>query len=106
MTDGRLDSRRYRAMRKAFRDECEAVAASCWLCNQPIDYSIPWKDPLTGQINDDAFELDHLYSRSKNPELTLDKANFRPSHRSCNRAKSNKMPSGGLGSLKRKWFYS
>lgn len=45
MTDGRLDSRRYRAMRKAFRDECEAVAASCWLCNQPIDYSIPWKDP-------------------------------------------------------------
>ncbi|MFJ3030959.1 HNH endonuclease [Rothia terrae] len=103
MGDGQT-SRLYRKHRIQFKAQCAASNAPCWLCNQPIDYSIPWKDPLSGGINDDAFELDHLYPRSTHPELAEDPGNYRPSHRSCNRKRSNKMPTGSLGNLTRQWI--
>lgn len=101
--NGRLDSRRYRGERTKFLAACKERGTPCWLCGQAIDYTIPWKDPHTGQINDDAFELDHLYPRSTHPELSEDPGNFRASHRSCNRERSNKMPRAGLGGLSRVW---
>lgn len=103
MGDGQT-SRWYRKLRKDFRASCQQAAAPCWLCGQPIDYTIPWKDPLTGEVNDEAFELDHLLPRSTHPELAEDPGNFRPTHRSCNRQKSNRILSGGLGRVSRKWF--
>lgn len=90
-------SRRYRALRKAFRAKCEQENAPCWLCQMPIDYRIEWP-------NDDAFELDHLYPRSTHPEHAEDPANFRASHSACNNKRSNKMPTGGLGTLSRTWL--
>lgn len=102
MGDGQT-SRRYRADRKQYRTQCENTDARCWLCNQPIDYSIPWRDPYTGHVNDDAFELDHLYPRSKHPELAEDPAAYRPSHRACNRQRSNKLSLTGLGTPTRQW---
>ena len=88
---GSLDTRRYRQLRARFLAECQASAVPCWLCAQPIDYTIPW------------FELDHLYPRSTHPELSEDYGNFRASHRSCNRERGNKMPRGGLGVPTRRW---
>lgn len=81
MGDGQT-SRYYRQARKHFRAQCAQNNRPCWLCGQPIDYTIPWKDPHTGHINDDAFELDHLYPRSTHPEYAEDPGGFRPSHRS------------------------
>lgn len=80
MGDG-LTSRYYRKLRATFRAQCAEQSATCWLCGQPIDYSIPWKNE-DGTVNDDAFELDHLYPRSKYPEHAEDPGGFRPSHRS------------------------
>lgn len=102
MGDGQT-SRLYRKLRAIFRAQCAQTKAPCWLCGQPIDYNIPWRDPHTGHVNDDAFELDHLHPRSTHPEHAEDPGNFRPSHRACNRKRSNKMPSGGLGRISRNW---
>ena len=54
----------------------------CHLCGDPIDYSLRSPDPLS-------FEVDHVIPRSRGGEDTLD--NAAPSHRRCNRAKSNRL---------------
>lgn len=102
MGDGQT-SRRYRKLRAEFRATCQTEARACWLCGQPIDYAIPWKDPLTGYVNDDAFELDHLYPRSTHPDFAEDPGNFRAAHRGCNRKRSNKLQVGSLGRVSRAW---
>ena len=96
MSDGGIRTRRYRRLRAAFRASGEAVDAPCWLCGQKIEYALT-NDP-------EAWELDHLYPRSTHPELGLDPGNFRHSHQRCNRARGNRMPAGGLGSLSRDWL--
>lgn len=83
-------------MRKQFRDQCEAAQAKCWLCGMEIDYRVEWPD-------DEAFELDHAYPVSTHPEHAEDWANFRASHKACNNKRGNKMPTGGLGKLSRRW---
>lgn len=100
---GTTRSRRYRLLKSRFREECARDNARCWICDQPIDYSVPYKDPVTGNVNQDAFQLDHLYPRSTHPEMAEDKANFRPSHGSCNNKRSNKMSFSPIGSLTRSW---
>src|SRR5699024_9558751 len=89
-------TRRYKKLRKDFREHSANTNAPCWLCKQPIDYRIEWPE-------DDAFELDHLYPVSTHPEHAEDPANFRASHRLCNLQRSNRMPTGGLGNPSRKW---
>lgn len=98
-----VSTRRYKADRARFRQACAQTNRPCWLCGQPIDYTLPWQDPTTGTINDDAFELDHLYPRSTHPDLAEDPGNYRPSHRACNRARSNHMPTPGIGATTRHW---
>jgi len=53
----------------------------CWICGQPIDYTLPHLDP-------GAFVVDHVIPLDKGGPDTLD--NKRAAHRECNRAKSNK----------------
>lgn len=91
-------SRRYRKLRAEYRATCSNNDTPCWLCSMPIDYSI------TDPHDDEVFELDHLYPRSTHPQHAEDPANFRASHRACNNKRSNKMPVGGLGTLKRNWL--
>jgi 5-methylcytosine-specific restriction endonuclease McrA len=102
MEDGQ-SSRFYLKSKKEFRARCAEAEAPCWLCGQEIDYRIPWQGPITGYVDDDAFELDHLYPRSTHPELAEDPGNYRPAHRSCNGQRSNRMPMAGLGTLTRAW---
>jgi 5-methylcytosine-specific restriction endonuclease McrA len=81
MGDGQT-SRYYRKARKQFLAQCAEDQRPCWLCGQPINYALPRQDPYTGTVNDDAPEVDHIYPRSKYPELAEDPGGFRPSHRS------------------------
>ena len=80
MSDGVIQSRRYRQMRADFRAQCEALNLPCRCCGLPIDYAAPPNDP-------DAFELDHVISRKARPDLAYDPSNFAPSRHACNRAK-------------------
>lgn len=74
-------SRRYKQhLYPDFRKHCEQTQQPCWLCGQPIDYT---------PHSQDRFELDHYHPASKRPDLLEDPANFRPSHATCNRTRSN-----------------
>ncbi|HMQ36487.1 MAG TPA: HNH endonuclease signature motif containing protein [Micropruina sp.] len=56
----------------------------CWLCGDPIDYTLPHLDPR-------AFVVDHIVPLAKGGQDTLN--NKRAAHRDCNRAKSDKLES-------------
>lgn len=97
MGDG-LTSRRYRKQRNAFRAQGVATNAPCWICRQPIDYSIEWPDPQ-------AWELDHLYPRSTHPQHAEDPTNFRHSHKTCNAQRGNTLTlTDNLGTPSRHWL--
>lgn len=81
------DDPRYKALVRAFRAECAAAAAPCWLCRQPIDYTLrhrPGKPIPAG-----AFEADHYKGWAAYPHLRMDRGNLRASHHGCNRARSD-----------------
>lgn len=86
-------TRRWRKISAEFRAQCQADNAPCWLCGQPIDYTI------TDPYDDDAFEPDHYYPVSSYPQHAEDTANLRPSHRGCNRARGNDMSLANLGTI-------
>ncbi|MBT2266307.1 HNH endonuclease [Rhodococcus erythropolis] len=89
-------TRRHKALRAEFRQQCENRRSPCHLCSQPIDYGVPKDNP-------DAFELDHFYPVSTHPALVDDPANFRPSHKSCNGSRGNAEVTPTLGSLSEEW---
>lgn len=98
MASNGLDSYAYRKARRELRAQWQAEDAKCWLCNMPIDYTIKAGDP-------EALEADHVYPRSTHGHLDVaDKAGLRPSHKSCNTKRSNKMPEAPLGKLTRRWL--
>lgn len=68
----------------------------CWLCGDLIDMSLPKEDQM-------AYQLDHVKSIKRHPELRYDPANTRPSHRSCNRDKGAGDPKPGLTRTSRDW---
>ncbi|GLE58616.1 hypothetical protein NJBCHELONAE_39260 [Mycobacteroides chelonae] len=53
----------------------------CYHCGEPIDYDADHEDPLS-------FEIDHLVALANHGPDTID--NIVPSHRKCNRDKSDK----------------
>lgn len=91
-----FDSSRYsRKFSKQLREEWEAVNAPCYLCGQPINYA--------QRGTRDSLEIEHVIPTSKQPELMYDRANLRPAHLSCNRAKSDGAPQPELGELSEQW---
>lgn len=99
--DTRLTGRPWRTLRASFRAECAAADAPCWICHQPIDYTIV--NPPGEKQNTEAWEPDHLYPRSTHPHLTMDRANLKSSHLGCNRSRGNQMVDDDLGTLSRQW---
>lgn len=80
-------------LRDKHRNEVSKGHPPCHWCGEEIDYDADFRNPL-------AFQVDHVTPLNpKNPALrgaeTLD--NCVPSHRACNRAKSNKMPYENAG---------
>lgn len=77
-----LDHRAWRKLKATYRSHCAARHLVCWLCRQPIDYSLK-----SGRM---CFEADHFHPRSLRPDLWLVWANLRPSHQCCNRSRQAK----------------
>lgn len=100
------DDPRYKRLIRDYRAECAAAHLPCWLCGQPIDYSLRHKPGRP--TPDGAFEADHYKTWSEYPRLRMDRANLRPSHLRCNRSRSNS-PAGetkalyALGEPSRDW---
>lgn len=68
---------------------------NCWLCGQPIDYSLHAPHP-------DSFSADHIQPESQFPELALVYSNLAPAHLACNRSRQTSAPSG-LGDVEGMW---
>lgn len=58
----------------------------CWLCGKPIDYTI------TDHLDPMSFVVDHAVALAQGGTDTPD--NWRPAHRSCNSAKSDRLDGG------------
>lgn len=96
MATDQWSSRAGHELSASFRSQCATDNTPCHLCGMKIDYNAA---PNTR----DAFEADHFYPRSTHPELTLDPANLRASHHSCNRARGNRPVTGTLGTPSEVW---
>lgn len=70
----------------------------CGICGQPIDYRLT--------DGPDCWEPDHIKPVRRYPELAFVMSNLQPTHRSCNRSKSdNELKNdNGLGSPSRRWL--
>lgn len=93
--DGAAQSRRSRRGQRLAREQ-KAKHLPCWLCGQPIDYTLPSDDPM-------AFSVDHVKPWSTHPELREDPANLASAHAQCNKQRGNKHPPLGLGLMSRQW---
>lgn len=69
-----------------------AARRPCFICQQPIDYSLPWDDPQ-------AFTVEHIKPRSTHPHLVTDPGNCVSSHARCNKGRQNNPYKPGLGVL-------
>ena len=66
------------ATRDRHRAAIKRAKPPCGICGQPIDYTLPYLDPLS-------FEVDHVIAINNGGPDTLD--NKQASHRRCNRLK-------------------
>jgi hypothetical protein len=74
----------------------KAQRLPCWLCAQPIDYTLDWPDPQS-------FSVDHAKPLSTHPPLAEDPGNLRSAHLSCNSSRGAKDPRPTLGTTSRNW---
>lgn len=81
---------------RRLRTEQRAKRLPCWLCGQPIDYTLYSDDPS-------AFSVDHVHPWSTHPELREDPGNLRSAHLHCNKSRGNRAPNPGLGLRSREW---
>lgn len=89
-------TRRFKAQRTAFRNDCATRELPCWLCGNTIDYTLPKEHP-------EAFNLDHGIPVATRPDLAEEPANFRPSHKTCNEARGTSDPHIQLGQPSEPW---
>lgn len=82
------------------RTEARANEEPCWLCGDPIDYSLLDSKDTT---NDGYPEMDHVLPVAKFPQHAADPANVKPSHRLCNGLRSDSMTASGTGQTSQDW---
>jgi 5-methylcytosine-specific restriction endonuclease McrA len=92
---GEVNARRTKRQKRQAA-ELRARHDPCWLCGQPIDYTLP-------ADHDWAFSVDHIKPWSTHPELREDPGNLAAAHSLCNKRRGNKPPPLGLGLLSRNW---
>jgi len=78
------------------RDQLRSERRPCWLCGQPIDYTVDYPHP-------DAFVVDHKQSWINHPELREDPANLAAAHARCNSSKGKSDAPAGLGVRSEAW---
>ena len=84
---------RDRAIKKA---EWKKRRRPCNICGGAIDYDLPMTDPWH-------FQLDHIKSRKKFPELEFVPTNWAPSHARCNKHKQDGDAAPGIGLTSETW---
>ena len=77
-----MTAKRNTSTRDRHRRIIAADQPACHWCNNPINYEAHHLDP-------NAFQIDHVIPLDRGGPDTLD--NIVPSHRACNRAKSDKL---------------
>ena len=70
-------------MRDRARARLRRAGAPCWICGEPIDYTLVRPDPMS-------FVLEHVKPVDKFPELAHDPNNQRSAHYVCNARKGNR----------------
>lgn len=75
--------RQYQQADRRIRTTLKARGDDCGICRQPINYELP-------QYHPESFEVDHIVPIARGGTKTLD--NCQPTHRRCNRAKSDRLP--------------
>lgn len=76
--------RPWRREAAAYRRECEARQAGCWICQGtrgPIQYDAPDRSPFS-------FSIDHKTPTSRGGDMVR-RSNFAPAHYSCNASRGN-----------------
>jgi 5-methylcytosine-specific restriction endonuclease McrA len=68
------------ALRTMFKEECRQRGDVCWLCLQPIDYTLTGRQPR-------AFSADHITPTDLGGKDT--RSNLKPSHYGCNSRRGN-----------------
>lgn len=81
---------------KRLAKDLRARHDGCWLCGEPIDYTLP-------PGADWSFSVDHIKPWSTHPELREDPANLAAAHSLCNKRRGNGPAPLGLGLLSRTW---
>lgn len=79
--------RRNTTIRDRHRATIARAQPPCWLCGQPIDYSLKYPDPAS-------YVVDHVVPLDAGGEDAL--SNKRAAHRICNSRKSNKQHAAGI----------
>lgn len=92
-----MTERRNTTLRDKHRRYLARGRPPCYHCGEPIDYEANHLEPL-------AYQVDHLIPLAKGGTDTLD--NKVPSHRQCNRDKSDKLPDdiGAQFVTERRWW--
>lgn len=98
MTRARVSTRAFQKARQRFFEQGRKDNAPCWLCDLPIDYSVP------PGSTDESHELDHYVPVSVDPSLQYDPGNFRHAHRICNILRGAAPPKLSLGIHSRQWY--
>ena len=81
---------------RAIGEELRRKHGPCYLCGQPINYTLPHDNPM-------AFTIEHVKPRSTHPHLENDPTNCVPAHAKCNKSRGNADPTPGLGNRSRTW---
>jgi hypothetical protein len=59
----------------------------CWLCGKPIDYSLPYIDPITGTPDPRTFSADHVDPVANGG---ANDGELRAAHLGCNKKRGRK----------------
>lgn len=88
-----FDGRAFRKLQTTLRRE---QRQPCWLCDQPIDYTLRYPHP-------ESFSADHVVPVEARPDLALVYSNLRQAHLSCNKERGARLPAPGLGNALDQW---
>lgn len=101
MTAGR-DTRTWRRLKA----EVYARLAPCCRCHQPIDYTLPYRDPATGRVDNRSKSVDHYpHPLTTHPHLAESLDNLAAAHLGCNASAQHRDTDAtlGLGTATRTW---
>lgn len=91
------DTQEWRILRRQCFERDRRLDAPCWICGEPIDYS------LGQSTTRESYEADHYLDVKNHPELAHEPTNIRPSHVKCNRSRKTKSGIDELGNRSRVW---